>query len=90
MDMDDNVAVKPLVDCLAGIDAPRMEKKKRHKLVDILVISICAVICGAEHWTEIEDFGKCKKRWFRSFLSLPNGIPSHDTIGRVFSLIDPK
>ncbi len=54
------------------------------------MISICAVICGAEHWTEIEDFGECKEQWFRSFLPLPNGIPSHDTIGRVFSIIDPK
>ena len=81
---------KPLMDCLSGIADPRMEGKRHHRLVDILVISICAVICGAEHWTEIEDFGECKEQWFRSFLPLPNGIPSHDTIGRVFSIIDPK
>lgn len=80
----------PLVDRLRAIDDPRIEKKNDHALVDILVIAICAVICGAEHWTEIEDFGKCKETWFRSFLKLPNGIPSHDTLGRVFALIDPR
>jgi len=79
-----------LVECLQCIADPRVEGKNDHRLVDILVISICAIICGAEYWTEIEDFGKCKKRWFRSFLKLPNGIPSHDTIGRVFAAIDPK
>jgi predicted transposase YbfD/YdcC len=90
MDMEQSSESKPLSDCLRGISAPRMEGKKHHNLVDILVISICAIICGAEHWTEIEAFGECKEQWVRSFLSLPNGIPSHDTIGRVFSIIDPK
>ena len=87
---EDVAEVMPLVECLGGITDPRMEGKNAHLLIDILVISICAIICGAEHWTEIEDFGKCKKKWFSSFLKLPNGIPSHDTIGRVFALIDPK
>jgi predicted transposase YbfD/YdcC len=88
--MEANAQSQRLVDCLSGITDPRMVEKSEHKLIDILVISICAIICGAEHWTEIEDFGRCKVNWFSSFLELPNGIPSHDTIGRVFAIIDPK
>jgi len=66
-----------------------MDRTKLHALSDILVITICAVICGADEWTEIELFGKSKRKWFKTFLALPNGIPSHDTFGRVFSLLDP-
>ncbi len=69
---------------------PRVERTKKHKLQDILVIAICAVICGAEHWTHIETFGKIHEAWFRTFLDLPNGIPSHDTFGRVFAALDPE
>ena len=55
-----------------------------------MVIAICAVICGANHWTEVELFGRAKKKWFQTFLELANGIPSHDTFGRVFASIDPN
>ena len=79
-----------LIDCLAQIDDPRVDRTKDHKLIDVLVIAICAVICGAEGWTDCEEFGKCKESWFRSFLELENGIPSHDTFGRVFAALDPK
>jgi predicted transposase YbfD/YdcC len=58
-------------------------------LEDILAITICAVICGAEGWNEIELFGQCKQPWLESFLELPNGIPSHDTFARVVSSIRP-
>jgi predicted transposase YbfD/YdcC len=61
----------------------------RHKLIDILVIAVCATICGAETWTEMEEFGEAKESWFRQFLELPNGIPSHDTFRRVFMLLKP-
>ena len=71
------------------LEDPRMDRTKRHSLSDILVVTICAVICGADEWTEIELFGKSKRKWFERFLALPNGIPSHDTFGRVFSLLDP-
>jgi predicted transposase YbfD/YdcC len=71
------------------LEDPRMDRTKRHLLSDILVVTICAVICGADEWTEIELFGKSKRKWFERFLALPNGIPSHDTFGRVFSLLDP-
>jgi hypothetical protein len=60
-----------------------------HKLHDIMVITICAVISGLEHWTEIEDFAIANQQWFKEFLDLPNGIPSHDTFVKVFSVINP-
>jgi predicted transposase YbfD/YdcC len=67
----------------------RVLGKVSHKLHDILVITVCAVICGLEHWTQIEDFGRANEQWFKTFLDLPNGIPSHDTFGKVFSFLDP-
>jgi predicted transposase YbfD/YdcC len=73
-----------------SIHDPRLERKKLHKLFDILVITICAVLCGVDDWEHIAEFGRSNEDWFRGFLELPNGIPSHDTFGRVFSLLDPK
>jgi predicted transposase YbfD/YdcC len=67
----------------------RMPGKVIHKLHDILVITVCAVIGGLEHWTEIEDFANANEVWFKTFLDLPGGIPSHDTFGKVFSVINP-
>lgn len=67
---------------------PRVERTKLHKLEDILVITICAVICGAETWVDIAEFGRAKEAWFRTFLALPHGIASHDTFGRVFAALD--
>jgi predicted transposase YbfD/YdcC len=71
----------------AGVEDPRIERKKLHKLLDIIVIAICGVICGADNWVDIEMFGIKKEIWLRQFLELPNGIPSHDTFGRVFGLL---
>jgi predicted transposase YbfD/YdcC len=68
---------------------PRMEGKIDHNLIEIVTIAICAVICGAEGWSDIENFGKRKIIWLKTFLELGNGIPSHDTFGRVFALVDP-
>ena len=68
---------------------PRVQKRKKHNLVDILVIAICAVMCGAEGWEEMERYGRSKESWLRTFLELPHGIPSDDTFARVFSIIDP-
>jgi predicted transposase YbfD/YdcC len=67
---------------------PRIERMKLHQLMDIIIIAICAVICGAENWVDIENFGKARLEWFRKFLELSNGIASHDTFGRVFGLLD--
>lgn len=63
---------------------PRIERQKKHKLEDILTITLCAVICGADVWNDIKDFGEAKERWFRTFLELPHGIPSHDTFAPGF------
>lgn len=71
------------------LEDPRLDRKKRHSLIDIIAITICAVIAGAEGWTDIERFGKSKEAWLRTFLALPNGIPSHDTFGRFFALLNP-
>ena len=72
------------------LEDPRMERTKLHSLGDILFIALCAVICGADSWTEVEVFGWAKLEWLSQFLALPNGIPSHDTFGRVFSKLDPE
>lgn len=68
----------------------RAENHIRHNLTDILTIVRCGVICGAEGFNDIELFAKCKQDFFESFLDLPNGIPSHDTMNRVMSALDPK
>ena len=69
---------------------PRIGNAKRHKLLDIIVITILAVICGADSWSEVELYGKNKVSWLKQFLELANGIPSHDTFGRVFAMLDPQ
>jgi len=74
----------------AQVEDPRMERTRLHRLRDIIIIAICGVICGAEGWVDIEEFGKAKEAWFTELLKLPNGIPSHDTFGRVFAHLDPK
>lgn len=79
-----------LFDHLSIIEDPRIDRTKQHLLIDILVIAVCAVICGAEGWTEIEEFGRAKEEWFKKFLALPHGIPSHDTFRRVFMLLKPE
>jgi predicted transposase YbfD/YdcC len=81
---------KSLQSVFEGIEDPRIERTKLHQLEDILLIAILAVICGAEGWVDIEAFGKAKDEWLQTFLALPNGIPSHDTFGRVFARLDPQ
>lgn len=78
-----------LIEYFGDMPDPRIDRTKRHKLVDIIVIAICAVICGADDWVEVALFGESKQAWFRTFLELPNGIPSHDTFTRVFARLDP-
>ena len=72
------------------VEDPRTGPIVWHKLIDIITIAICGVICGADSWVDIELFGKSKERWLKKFLELPNGIPSHDTFGRVFALLDAE
>lgn len=83
------MASKNVLDHFSDLPDPR-EDNSRHKLIDIIMVVVCASICGAETWNDIETFGNAKETWFRKFLELPHGIPSHDTFGRVFALIDPK
>ncbi len=79
-----------IADHFSELEDPRIERTKRHKLIDIITITICAVISNADGWTEIERYGKSKYKWLKKFLELPNGIPSHDTFARVFSLLNPE
>jgi predicted transposase YbfD/YdcC len=74
----------------AELHDPRVERTRRHELLDIITIALCAVICGADSWVETETFGRAKEAWLSSFLALPGGIPSHDTFGRVFAALDPE
>lgn len=74
----------------AQVEDPRMNRTKLHRLRDIIIIAICGVICGADGWVGIEEFGKAKEAWLTELLQLPNGIPSHDTFGRVFAHLDPE
>jgi predicted transposase YbfD/YdcC len=76
-------------DFFSDITEPR-KPNKRHKLIDIITTALCAVICGADTWEDIEEFGHTKMDWFERFLELPHGIPTHDTFARVFSSIDSK
>ena len=79
-----------IADYFCEIEDPRVERTRQHKLIDIITIAICAVICGAEGWTDIETYGLAKYEWLKQFLELPNGIPSHDTFSRVFSRLNPQ
>jgi predicted transposase YbfD/YdcC len=69
---------------------PRVNRRKEHDLIDVLVIAICTLLCGGESFNDMEDFGLAKEGWFKTFLSLRHGIPSHDTFNRVFAALDPK
>ena len=79
-----------LVEALAAVPDPRRQcRNLRHRLVDVLVIGFCAVLCGCDDFVEIEAFGRAKEDFFRRFLELPHGIPSHDTFRRVFQAVQP-
>lgn len=84
------MASTSFLDHFSELPDPRLDRQKYHSLSDILFIAVCAVICGATSFVDMEDFGNAKIDWFRERLDLTNGIPSHDTFGRVFSLIDSE
>lgn len=84
----ENNPVMSLEDCFGDLPDPRVVGRCDHRLLDIVIIAICAVLSGAESWDEVEVFGESKEAWLRQFLALPHGIPSHDTFRRVFSLLD--
>jgi predicted transposase YbfD/YdcC len=86
----DETPIGKIAEHFGKVRDPRIGNATRHKLLDMIVIAICAVICGADGWSDVALFGKSKKDWFKKFLELPHGIPSHDTFGRVFGLINPE
>lgn len=85
-----NSGMAALKEHFGELEDPRAQHSIEHLLIDIVLITICAVICGAESWVDIENYGLAKQEWLREFLALPNGIPSHDTFERVFARLRPE
>jgi predicted transposase YbfD/YdcC len=85
----DALALTTVADYFVDLPDPRAGPALRHELLDVVTIAVCAVLCGADTWVDVELFGRSKETWLRSFLALPHGIPSHDTFGRVFAALDP-
>lgn len=86
----DTPSTLALTEHFAALEDPRVERTKLHPLLSVVVIALCGVICGAETWNEIEEFGEAMADFFADTLELPNGIPSHDTFNRVFASLDPQ
>lgn len=79
-----------IVETFGELEDPRIDRTKRHSLINVLVMSLCATICGADGWDELVDFCDARQKWFETFLDMPNGVPSADTFRRVFERLDPK
>src|SRR5262249_18215866 len=79
-----------LVEHFQTLEDPRIERAKKHQLLDILVIAVCTLLTGGEGFQDMELFGKSKQAWLQTFLALPHGIPSHATFGRVFARLNPQ
>lgn len=79
-----------LIETFSALKDPRTRGKCAHQLIDIIVITICAIICGARHWNQIAEFGREREVWLKQFIKLPNGIPSHQTFCRVLGLVPPE
>lgn len=79
-----------LIDHFQALPDPRVDRTKDHELIDLLVIAICTLLCAGESFNDMEDFGKAKADWFKTFLTLRNGVPSHDTFNRLFAALDPQ
>lgn len=79
-----------LIEHFQHLKDPRVDRTRDHDLIDVLVIAVCCLLCAGESFNDMEDFGLAKQDWFKTFLKLRNGIPSHDTFNRVFAALDPK
>ncbi len=79
-----------LIEHFKDLPDPRVDRTKDHDLIDVVVIAICTLLCAGESFNDMEDFGQAKEDWFKTFLSLRNGIPSHDTFNRLFAALDPQ
>lgn len=88
--MKKKIPLEPLIAELMELADPRVDRTKKHLLVDIIMLTVCAVLGGVDDYVHVEHYGKSKHNFLKSFLSLPNGIPSHDTIGRVMSMLDTQ
>lgn len=86
--MEVEIRLDALQECFADLPDPRVVERTAHKLVDILFLTLCAIICGMDDWESIEEWGEARLDWLRRFVALENGIPSHDTIARVFAALD--
>jgi predicted transposase YbfD/YdcC len=82
--------LRSLADHFDDLPDPRIDRNKEHALLDIVVLAVCGILAGCDSWADVERFGRAKLDWFKTFLQLPNGIPSHDTFGRVFARLDPE
>ena len=80
--------IASLASHLSELDDPRHALGRRHELLDIIAAAICGIISGADTWVDVAMYGRAKEDWLRTFLKLPHGIPSHDTLGRVFATIN--
>lgn len=87
MELPNNISI---IKHFENLEDPRVLRTRRHPLVSIIVLAVAGVICNCDSWVEIQEFAKTKKKFFENFLSLPGGIPSHDTLGRVFSVLDAR
>jgi len=88
--MTQKTGLEKLKVCFADMPDPRVVGRTDHRLLDILVLTVCAVLCGVDDWDGVEVWGKAKLQWLRQYIALENGIPSHDTIGRVFAAMDSR
>jgi hypothetical protein len=84
------LAQTSLIEHFAPMRDPRIDRRKDHDLIDVLIIAVCCLLCGGEGFNDMEDFGEAKHDWFKTFLRPRSGIPSHDTFNRVFAVLDPK
>ena len=80
---------RSLLSHFSVLEDPRSGIQRRHLLTDMVVIAMAAVLCGADGWVQIAQFGRAKRAWLEQFLTFPNGIPAHDTFGRVFARLNP-
>jgi len=87
--MGESKEILVFFESFSDLPDPRRSQGQRHKLLEILFIALSAVLCGADEFTEMEEFGQSRENWLREYLELPHGIPSHDTFGRVFALLQP-
>jgi predicted transposase YbfD/YdcC len=87
---DEEMTTASILEYFASVPDPRIQRSQRHQLTSVLVLSLCAIVSGADSFVAIEHFGQAREDWLKTFLELPNGIPSHDTIGRIFAMLDPK